>query len=103
MDSGLEQTKALQLASILLRTWKARHEGPISSETFEEMQSVLSNFFDLCLIDQVDELQEYNPRIHEFVQGERHTATVRVVRPLVEQSRDRSCIIVKALVRAATD
>ena len=103
LDSGLEQTKALQLASILLRTWKARHEGPSSSETFEEMQSVLSNFFDLRLIDQVDELQEYNPRIHEFVQGERHTTTVHVVRPLVEQSRDRSRIIVKALVRAATD
>ena len=103
LDSSLEQTKALQLASILLRTWKARHEGPSSSETFEEMKSVLSNFFDLRLIDQVDELQAYNPRIHEFVQGERHTATVRVIRPLVEQSRDRSRIIVKALVRAATD
>ena len=104
LDSGLlEQTKALQLASILLRTWKARHEGPSSSETFEELKSVLSNFFGLRLIDQADELQAYNPRIHEFVQGERHTAMVRVVRPLVEQSRDRSRVIVKALVRAAIE
>ena len=103
LDSSLEQTKALQLASILLRSWKSRHEGPSSSETFEEMKSVLSNFFDLRLIDQIDELQAYNPRIHEFVQGERHTATVRVIRPLVEESRDRSRIIVKALVRAATE
>ena len=103
LDSDLEQTEALQLASILLSAWKARHEGPRSSETFEEMKSVLGNFFDLRLIDQADELQAYNPRIHEFVQGERHTATVRVVRPLVEQSRDRSRIIVKALVRATPD
>ena len=103
LGSNLEQTKALQLASILLRAWKARHEGPSAGEIFEELKSVLSNFFDLRLIDHVDELQAYNPRIHEFVQGERYTATVRVVRPLVEQSQNRSRIIVKALVRAAID
>ncbi len=103
LDASLEQTKMLQLASILLRAWKVRHEGLGSSEVFEEMQSVLRNFFDLRLIDCVDESQTYNPRIHEFVHGENRTATVRVIRPLVEQSHDPSRIIVKALVRPVLD
>ena len=100
LESSVEQTKALQLASILLHAWKVRHEGSSSSEVFEELKLVLGNFFDLHLIDHVGETHSYNSRIHEFAHDEERTSMVQIIRPLVVQSQEQSRIIIKALVAA---
>ena len=91
----------VQLGTALIRAWEARNDGTRSKESFEQLESVLGDFFGLRLRDYVGEIQDYNSRVHEFALDEAPSSKVEVIRPPVEfvQSAEGE-VIVKALVKA---
>ena len=98
---GAEPTTAtMQLASVLLKSWAARHDAPSSGETYEKLAWVLQEFFSLRLQNTVGEKQRYDPRFHEFQQGEAPTSTVEIIRPGVERhDAGEPGIVIKAVVK----
>lgn len=99
IDEG-ETIQTGQLASVLLQAWSAKDEGPRAKEAFEQLQSLLSNFFGLTIRGKLGDIEPYNPRIHELCPGEDARARVRLLRPRVELARlGTSRVILKALVQ----
>jgi hypothetical protein len=100
----VDQSEALettQLASILLRMWDAREEGPNAKDAFEQLQGVLEGFFGIRLRGTVGEVENFNPRVHEVGYGDRQAAKVKLVRPWVEFSQHGTTnVIVKAIVKS---
>src|SRR5258708_37223755 len=96
-----DSTRTIQLASALLTAWVGKSDGPKSREAYDELASVAANFFGLRVHGEIGEIEEYNPRIHEFTGNSGPSARVRLLRPWVEFSReDRSKVIFKAPVEA---
>jgi len=98
---GAEPTTAtVQLASVLLKSWAARHDAPSSGETYEKLAWVLQEFFSLRLQNSVGEQQRYDPRFHEFQRGEAPTSIVEIIRPGVERHEPAEPgIVIKAVVK----
>lgn len=97
-----DSTRTIQLASALLAAWVGKSDGPKSREAYDELASMAANFFGLRVHGEIGDIEEYNPRIHEFTGNSARSARVRLLRPWVEFSRqDRSRIILKAPVEAA--
>jgi hypothetical protein len=97
---GEPTTGTMQLASMLLKTWVARNDAPSSSETHEKLAWVLQEFFALRLRNSVGERQKYDPRFHEFQQGDAPTSTVEIIRPGVERlDPAETGMVIKALVK----
>lgn len=98
-----DAVQTTQLASALLSAWMAREEGPKAKELFEELRSILQNFFGLKLRGNVGETGKYNPRLHEFAYGESKGEQVSLVRPWVEIVGGDGTVKVamKALVKAS--
>lgn len=97
---GQPTTGTVQLASVLLKAWASRDDAPSSGETYEKLAWVLQEFFSLRLRNSVGERQEYDPRFHEFQQGETPTSTVEIIRPGVEGlDPAETGMVIKALVK----
>lgn len=93
--------ETVRLATALLAAWAARADGQRASEAYEELRSALESFFSLRLLDCVGQIQDYNPREHEFAFDEMPASRVEVLRPAVELVRqDKSQVVVKAVVKA---
>lgn len=91
----------VQLASVLLKAYSARTEGPHAQEVYEELKSVFEDFYYLRLRDFVGEIQDYDPTLHEFGFDDPPSSRVEVIRPLVESLKpDEVGVVVKSLVRA---
>jgi hypothetical protein len=91
----------VQLGTALLRAWAARDDGPKAKESFEQLEAVLGDFFALRMRERIGDIQDYNPRLHEFVSDETPSSKVEVVRPAVESLQAPEAeVIVKALVKA---
>lgn len=96
-----DSTRTIQLASALLAAWVGKSDGPKSREAYDELASMAANFFGLRVHGEIGDIEEYNPRIHEFTGNSARSARVRLLRPWVEFSRqDRSKVILKAPVEA---
>jgi hypothetical protein len=96
-----DATRTIQLASALLAAWVGKSDGPKSRDAFDELASVAANFFGLRLHGGMGDIEEYNPRVHEFTGNSGPSARVRLLRPWVEFSRqDKSKVILKAPVEA---
>jgi hypothetical protein len=97
---GEPTTGAMQLASVLLKAWAARNDAQSSGEIFEKLAWVLEDFFFLRLRNSVGEKENYDPRFHEFQQGEAPTSTVEIIRPGVERlDPAETGMVIKALVK----
>ena len=91
----------VQLASVLLKAYSARTEGPHAQEAYEEIKSVFEDFYYLRLRDFVGEIQDYDPNLHEFGFDDSPSSRVEVIRPLVESLKpDEVGVVIKSLVRA---
>ncbi len=96
-----DSVQTTQLATVLLRAWDAKEEGPNAKEVFEQLSSVLDLFFEIRLRGTVGETEKYNPRIHEMGFGERPTQRIKVVRPWVEFSdQGVATVVIKAIVQS---
>jgi hypothetical protein len=97
-----DSVQTMQLASALIAAWTAKDEGTKSKDAYEELKAVAANFFGLELHGNANEVETYNPRIHEFVPGTKPSARVRLLGPWVDFSRGViSKVILKAPVEPA--
>lgn len=97
-----DSVQTLQLASALIAAWTAKNEGAKSKDAYEELKAVAANFFALELHGSANEIESYNPRIHEFVPGAKPSARVRLLGPWVDFTRGvTSKVILKAPVEPA--
>lgn len=97
---GEPVTGTMQLASVFLKAWEARNDAQSSGEIFEKLAWVLEQFFSLRLRNLVGERENYDPRFHEFQQGEAPTSTVEIIRPGIERlDPSQGGMVIKALVK----
>ncbi len=98
---GPESVVTSQLAAVLLHAWEARSDSTRAAEAFENLRSVLERFLGTRLRGEVGLIEDFNRRIHEFVEPLRASSKVRIVRPGVEMLHDGEiAIVIKALVEA---
>jgi hypothetical protein len=92
--------QSVQLASALIRSWNAARDSQRSHEAFDELASVLRNFFEIQLKGEPGEIVEFNPLVHELrsTHGSK-PSHVRIIRPRVETlDSPVARILIKALV-----
>ncbi|HJT71928.1 MAG TPA: hypothetical protein VJ731_17135 [Terriglobales bacterium] len=95
--------QSVQLASALIRSWNAARDSHRSHEAFDELASVLRNFFDIQIKGEPGEIVEFNPLVHELppTHGSK-PSHVRIIRPRVETlDSPVARILIKALVEPA--
>ncbi len=95
--------QSIQLASALIRSWNAARDPQRSHEAFDELASVLRNFFEIQLKGEPGEIVEFNPLVHELppTHGSK-PSHVRIIRPRVETlDSPVARVLIKALVEPA--
>jgi uncharacterized tellurite resistance protein B-like protein len=95
--------QSVQLASALIRSWNAARDSKRSHEAFDELASVLHNFFEIQLKGEPGEIVEFNPLVHELPPSHGSKPShVRIIRPRVEiLDSPVARIVIKALVEPA--
>ena len=95
--------QSTQLASALLRSWTAAGDSPRAGEAFDELCSVLQNFFGIQVKGEPGEIAEFNSIVHELTEhDDKRPARVRLIRPRVEVTDGRvTTVLIKALVEPA--
>lgn len=91
--------QSTQLASSLIRSWSAANDSPHAREAFDELRSVLRNFFRIELKGEPGETAEFNPLVHELVRAkDERPLRVRLIRPRIEISDGSvTTILIKGL------
>ena len=90
-----------QMAGVLLQAWTHRDESAATSNLYDNLLTILKEFYRLELVGVPGQIDEFNPRKHELADPQDYSRQVRIVKPLVQTASGiTQRVVIRALVES---